>query len=604
MTDVLALETRSAPISPTSWNREARTFEAVITTGADVVRRDSSGPWIERLDTSAINPASLTGLPVLDGHRQTGSEHVVGTVVRAWREGVAIVATIRLSAAEDVRSVALKVEEQILRGVSIGYAVTRWITTTDPQTKARVRTAAAWVIQEVSLVGLQADPLSKIRSENTMTTQVAAAEDTQRQKPQIETRAAVNAQIRSLAETANLDAAWANAQIDAEADIHAARSAAFEAMQQRQQQAGVTSIRAHVLHDNTDPTVIVQRQAEALAQRMGGPAASEPARQYVGFTFADYARDALQRAGERTEGLSNETVLQRAMMTTSDFPLLMEEGGTRVVMSAYAAAESPLKQIATRRLVSSLNDVTVLKLGEASGLARVSEAGEIKHGVFGEGAESYKVETFARIFTLSRKVLINDQFGVFGDMMRQIGQLSAATEANALVDLLRQANGAGPVMSDGKRLFHADHGNLATADVGAPDIAALTEARMALRTQKGLDGVTPVGVTPKFLVVGPKLETAAEQILATLNATTAADQNPFAGKLALIVEPRILDSSWYVFGDQTTAPVLELAYLTSAPGPQVQQREGWDTLGREWRITFDLGAGVVDHRGVFRNAGA
>ena len=70
------------------------------------------------------------------------------------------------------------------------------------------------------------------------------------------------------------------------------------------------------------------------------------------------------------------------------------------------------------------------------------------------------------------------------------------------------------------------------------------------------------------------------------------------------MEPRILDSSWYVFGDQTTAPVLELAYLASAPGPQVQQREDWDTLGRKWRITFDLGVGVVDHRGVFRNAGA
>lgn len=599
MTDVLERETltRAAlAFAPESLNRETGTVDATLSTGAPVQR---SG-FIERLAVGRENVTLANKIPVLDSHRQTSVIDVLGQVVDVRFEPGRIDATLRISNPATLDAI----ERGDLTGISIGYRVEKWADAAPSSGSARTRTATKWHLLEASLVPIPADPSAFIRSEATMPAQVAAAEDTQQQQQQIETRAAVNAQIRSLAETANLDAAWANAQIDAEADIHAARSAAFEAMQQRQQQSGVTSIRAHVLNDNTDPTVIVQRQAEALAQRMGGPEASDPARQYVGFTFADYARDALQRAGERTERLSNETILQRAMMTTSDFPALMEEGGTRVVMSAYAAAESPLKQIATRRLVSSLNDVTVLKLGEASGLERVSEAGEIKHGVFGEGAESYKVETFARIFTLSRKVLVNDQFGVFGDMMRQMGQLSAATEANALVDLLRQSNGAGPVMSSGRRLFHADHGNLATVEVGAPDIAALTEARLALRTQKGLDGVTPVGVTPKFLVVGPKLETAAEQILATLNATTAADQNPFAGKLTLVVEPRILDSSWYVFGDQTTAPVLELAYLASAPGPQVQQREGWDTLGREWRITFDLGAGVVDHRGVFRNAGA
>src|SRR5690606_2414715 len=149
-----------------TWNAEARTFQAVISTGADVQRRDSRGPFIERLDTSAIDPASLAGVVVLDGHRQTGSEHVVGTVLRAWREDVALVAEIRLSAAEDVQSVVQKVEERILRGISVGYAVTRWIETTDPQTKARIRTAAKWTIREVSLVGIPADPLSHIRSED------------------------------------------------------------------------------------------------------------------------------------------------------------------------------------------------------------------------------------------------------------------------------------------------------------------------------------------------------------------------------------------------------------------------------------------------------
>lgn len=599
----LELETRSAPITASSWNPDARTFDAVISTGADVQRRDSRGPFIERLDTSAIDIASLAGVVVLDGHRQTGSEHVVGTVLSARREGVAIVATIRLSAAEDVRSVALKVEEQILRGVSVGYAVTRWIDSTDPQTKARVRTAAAWAIREVSLVGIPADPLSQIRSEDTMTTQTTAEPQTVITPPLVatETRAAVNAQIRAMAETAGLDRTWADAQIDAESDINAARSAAFEAMATRS--APAAGIRAHVGASHDDPAIVVERQAEALAQRMGGAEASEAARPYVGLGFIDYARQALVRAGERVDNLSADVILTRAMQTTSDFPLLLEQGGNRVLSTAYAAAESPLKAIAVRREVSDLRDVTVAKLGEASGLEKVSEAGEVTYGSFGEGAESYKVETFGKLFSLSRKLLLNDQFGAFGDVMRQMGQLAASAEANALVGMLTTGAGAGPAMSDGKRLFHADHGNLAAAGA-ALSIETLSAARLAMRSQKGLDGKTPVGVTPTFLVVGPAQETAAEQLLATLAATKSADVNPFSGTLQLIVEPRITGNAWYVFGDKANAPVLEMAYLAGASGPQILSRDGWNTLGREYRVTLDLGVGATDWRGAYRNAGA
>lgn len=599
----MTLETRAFPIAPSTWNAEARTFQAVISTGADVQRRDSRGPFIERLDTSAIDPASLAAVVVLDGHRQTGSEHVVGTVLRAWREGVALVAEIRLSAAEDVRSVVQKVAEQILRGISVGYAVTRWIETTDPQTKARIRTAAKWTIREVSLVGIPADTLSHIRSEDAMTTQTETDTTPVIHPPAVtETRAAVNAQIRSLAETAGLDRTWADTQIDAGADIHAARAAAFDAMAQRS--AGAPNIRAHVDPSSGDnPDVIATRQADALAQRMGGAEASEAAQQYVGLSFVDHARAALVRAGERVENLSPEAILTRAMQTTSDFPLLLEQGGHRVLSTAYQAAESPLKEVAVRREVSDLRDVTVLKLGEGSGLEKVNEAGEITYGAFGEGAETYKVETFGKIFTLSRKLLLNDQFGVFGDMLRQMGQLAASTEANALLALLTKASGAGPTMSDGKPLFHADHGNLA-ASGGPLSIATLSAARQAMRSQKGLDGKTPVGVRPAYLVVGPALETEAEQILATLAATKADDVNPFSGSLQLIVEPRITGKQWYVFGDKATAPVLEIATLTAAPGPQIASREGWSTLGREYRVTLDLGVGVTDWRGAYRNAGA
>jgi hypothetical protein len=80
--------------------------------------------------------------------------------------------------------------------------------------------------------------------------------------------------------------------------------------------------------------------------------------------------------------------------------------------------------------------------------------------------------------------------------------------------------------------------------------------------------------------------------------------NVFAGKLQLMVEPRIPGGQWYVFAAPTEVPVLLLGHLASAPGPQISSRDGWEVLGREFRVVLDFGIAATDFRGAYRNAGA
>uniref|UniRef100_UPI001C930852 phage head-tail joining protein n=1 Tax=Cereibacter sediminicola TaxID=2584941 RepID=UPI001C930852 len=276
----------------------------------------------------------------------------------------------------------------------------------------------------------------------------------------------------------------------------------------------------------------------------------------------------------------------------SDFPQLLTGAGNRVLTNAYQAAQSPLKALARQRTASDFRALTVLKLGEFSGLQKLSEHGEIRAMTTGEAKEGYALETFGGTFALSRKAITNDDLGAFARWGEMMGRAAAETESKQLLALLAQNGGAGIKMDDGKTLFHADHGNLAATGAALSE-AALSAARLALRTQKGLDGKTPVNVVPKYLVVAPALETAAEKLLAAINATTAADVNPFGGKLSLLVEPRLTGNGWFVFGDPATAPVLEYAYLSSAPGPQLSSRDGWEVLGREFRVVLDFGCGAV-----------
>jgi len=156
--------TRAATVAPASFNPEALTVEATICTFADVARRDAQGASLERLDPSGLDVTGLIGAPLLDGHRQVSGRDVIGAVEAFRVEGGALVATIKLSRASDAAPLVARITEGILRGVSVGYRVSRWTDSTDPNTRQRIRTAASWQIIEVSAVPIPADTGANFRS--------------------------------------------------------------------------------------------------------------------------------------------------------------------------------------------------------------------------------------------------------------------------------------------------------------------------------------------------------------------------------------------------------------------------------------------------------
>lgn len=587
----------SIPSAAKSWNPDERTLEVTVSTGAAVDR----GAFIEKIALTQDWKA-LIGKPVLNSHRRGSLSDVLGHVVSVRADGRKVSAVIKLSRRPDVEQIVDDILAGHIRGISFGYTVSEWKDGTENGRRTRTITKLNPV--EISLVPIPADPSATIRS-SPMDPEEELALPPENENSGTENRAAINTEIRSIARVAGLNSTWIDQQVDREATVDEARAAAFEAMQTRS--APAAQVRNHEGHNTRtvdNPEVRTRAMGEALYLRIDPSAeVTEQARGYIGMTIPDLGRECLRSAGMSTTAMTPNTIVTRALHSTSDFPIILGDTVNRTMRASYQAAPSGLKMIARQTTLRDFRERKLIQTSQFSELEKVGEHGEFKRGTFEEDAEKISIATFGKVFGITRQALVNDDLGVFNDIGRKMGTAAAQFEANQLYQLLASAAYLGPTMSDGKTLFHADHGNVgSTAEEPQPD--RLTEARKSMRAQTDKSGQI-IAVSPKYLLVGPHWETYAEQVLTTLYAATIDEVNPFSGRLTLVVEPRFgANTSWYVVSDPAVLDGLLYAHLEGEEGPQIETRAGFDIDGMETRIRLDFGCAFADWRGWFRNAGS
>jgi hypothetical protein len=232
-------------------------------------------------------------------------------------------------------------------------------------------------------------------------------------------------------------------------------------------------------------------------------------------------------------------------------------------------------------------------------LSPLDETGEFRSAAVNEGEATYKLATFGNIIKFSRQSIVNDNLGGLSDPARMLGRGAAEFENSSLVTLLT----SNPLLEDGYAVFSTQHNNVA-ATPAAISVSSLSLARQAMRQQLGLSG-EPVSSTPKYLIVGPQIETVAAQALHNLSAVEVENVNPFASSLTLIVEPRLVNSTaWYLAADVNEVDGIEYAHLADESGPQVLSELPFSWDGIAFRIRLDFGAGWIDYRGWQYNAGA
>lgn len=627
--------------------------------------------WREELslDPKHVRMGRLqAGASVLANHDSWGGmDRLVGRVVSASLEEGEGRATIKLSGRDDLAGFRQDVAEGIATWISVGYRVYEYedvTTDEDRDQRKRAWRAIDWEPMELSFVLIPADAGAQVRSDSPIETNAclvrcaataaAPAGDPTMTRTQPNPAAPASDPNRAAQPTPPAPPAEPVRSAEPTPPAPPAEPAAADQVRAERERCNLADelCTEHGLPDDlrrdlrngvnggAPPTVDEIRKLvlERLAKRsddtfVGGPVAvtrderdkvrsaatlallhraypgvkqfelTPEARDFRGFSLREMARDVLERSNVRTRGMSPSEICSRALHHTSDFPKILGDVANKSMLMGFTAAPQTFWPFVRRVSATDFKDVHRLRIGEFPKLEKVNESGEVKYGTVGEGEEKYRLATYAKAIGITRQTLINDDVGAFTRIPQGYGWAAADVMADAVYGILiTNAN-----MGDGVALFHATHANLLTGAGSALALAGLSAGRAAMLKQKALDGKKHVMVTPKYLIVPVALLTTAEQLTASIVASTVSEVNPFKDRMIVIADPRLdVDSAikWYLAAEPGLVDTIEACFLEGEEGPRVEQRIGFEVEGLEIKVAMDFAAAPVEHRGLLRNNGA
>jgi hypothetical protein len=660
--DIPPLMLRAA-VRPGSIDVEKRTAEIIWTTGARGLR----GFYDKYFEELSLDPSNVrlerlnNGAPFLNAHNGYDLAAVIGVVESARISGGQGVAVVRFAKAEDdpeADKIFRKVQDGILQNISVGYKVYRY-EITEKVGEIPVYRATDWEPFELSIVPMGFDDgagfrsadrapntceiVSRIAQEKTMTdeetktaeAQKRAADDKAKQELKdketreagaISERERTN-QILQAVRTAKLEPSFGEELVKSGVTIDVARAQIIDKLAENDK----TKTRSHVpaieagedekdkfLRGASDWIVtkagVSDRVIEAGKAR--GDTVKVDAGEFRGLTLVDIARMSLERAGINTKGMDKVRMVGLALthragyQSTSDFAVLLENTLHKVLLAAYGVTPDTWSRFCAVGSVSDFRAHNRYEMGTFGSLDSLTEAGEFKNKAIPDAVkELITASTKGNIIGLSRQAIINDDMSAFSRLAGMVGRAAKLSIEMDVYTLLALNTGAGPTLTDGSAMFHANHNNISTG--AALSAAAIDADRVKLASQKDLSGNEILDLRPAVLLVPISLGGTARVINnSEYDPDTVANKSQMKPNLVrglfrdVVDTARLTGTRRYIFADPSIAPVIEVAFLDGQREPYLESQEGWRVDGTEWKVRMDYAVGGIGYRGAVTNAGA
>ena len=349
-----------------------------------------------------------------------------------------------------------------------------------------------------------------------------------------------------------------------------------------------------------------QAASDALAIRAGirVEKAHPGARDVQGMGLTEIMQACVRRSGRGGFGDRTGGGLVRAALATSDFPAILENTLGKALRAGFEIEPATYESWTRKVTVPDFKPQARPILGSAPDLLPVLEAGEYTFGALDEDkAIPYSVGKYGRLIRLTWEAMINDDLGAFMRMTQALGQAAARAEGDAIYATLAENSGAGPTMQDAVTLFHSTHGNLAASST-AVDAAALSKGRVLLRRQTAVGGGV-LNLVPRFLLVAPEHEQAAETLLAAAARSMPQGSDnalvpAWLAKLDLVVEARLTSGAVYLMTSPESVDTYERAWLDADNGPVVAEEDGFTDDTKTFKVRHVFGGRWLDWRGAVK----
>ncbi len=328
---------------------------------------------------------------------------------------------------------------------------------------------------------------------------------------------------------------------------------------------------------------------------------------FVGASLMDMARSSLRAAGQKPDGMDKRSIVSAAFQGTSDFPILLENVLHKTLLAAYATAPDTWSRYCKIGTVSDFREHNRYRVGSIGNIDGLSENGELKTKTIPDGEKSsISVGTKGNIISITREAIINDDMEALTGLAVALGRGYRRTIEAAVYSLLAENGGLGPIMTDTKTLFHADHGNIGAA--AAISMLSIDADRVLMAEQTDVGGNDYLDLRPAKLLVPIAIGGTARSINEAQYDPDTANKlqkpNIVNGLYDDIIDtPRIAGTRRYAFADPADAPVIEVAFLDGVQEPYIETKDGWSSAGAELRILGDFGVAAIDYRGATTNAG-
>jgi hypothetical protein len=442
-------------------------------------------------------------------------------------------------------------------------------------------------------------------------------------------------EIQATCKLAKVERAFADELCDAGVSVEVAKQRIIEKMATQELGRSVEGNSVRVTQSSDDKYMAAARdgllmrakQSSRVQRSLHGEKPAPGAEDFSRMSLLRMAEKFMQRSGVNTDRYSAPDIARAAIgdpkalarmniqrsdpayHTTGSFPSLLLDAANKTLLAGYE--EAPYTWNLWARQATSVDDfkaINRIRFSESPDLEHVPENTEYPEGKMTDARESYRVEKFGKMFSVTWETVVNDDLDAISRVPAMHGNAARRTQNKKVYEVLT----SNPIMGDGNALFSASHASGDnTQGAGAPAVVTLNTAFVKMMLQRGLNTDVTINVVPRYLIAPVAISATVLELFNSLSYPVANGNSNITNiygpggerPLVPIIEP-VLDgassAAWYLAADPGQIDTVELSFLSGEESPVLESEWDFTKDCYSYKIRQTFGVKAIDWRGLLR----